>query len=63
MGNWAWGIGHGELGMGHGGNEFLRRLTDTNGLGCLTKNFKGGTSPRIDPWGQSKISNLKSKID
>jgi len=21
----------------------------------LTKNFKGGTSPRIDPWNQSKI--------
>ncbi len=28
----------------------------------LTKNFKGGTSPRIYPWGQSKIQNPKSKI-
>jgi hypothetical protein len=25
--------------------------------------FLDGTSPRIYPWGQSKISNLKSKID
>ena len=31
--------------------------------GCalnLTKNFKGGTSPRIYPWNQSKIESLKS---
>jgi hypothetical protein len=39
----------------------------------MTKNFKGGTSPRIYPWNQSKIENpqapafirgvnLKSKI-
>ena len=26
----------------------------------MTKNFKGGTSRRIYPWNQSKISNLKS---
>jgi hypothetical protein len=26
----------------------------------LTKNFKGGTSPRIYPWNQSKIENRKS---
>ena len=26
----------------------------------LTNNFKGGTSPRIYPWNQSKIENLKS---
>ncbi len=26
----------------------------------LTNNFKGGTSPRIYPWNQSKIENRKS---
>jgi len=26
----------------------------------MTKNFKGGTSPRIYPWNQSKIENRKS---
>jgi len=26
----------------------------------VTKNFKGGTSPRIYPWNQSKIENRKS---
>ena len=26
----------------------------------LTKNFKGGTSPRIYPWNQSKIENRQS---
>jgi len=26
----------------------------------LTKNFKGGTSPRIYPWNQSQIENRKS---
>ena len=26
----------------------------------MTKNFKGGTSPRIYPWNQSQIANLKS---
>ncbi len=25
-----------------------------------TKNFKGGTNPRIYPWNQSKIENRKS---
>jgi hypothetical protein len=25
----------------------------------MTKNFKGGTSPRIYPWNQSKIENRK----
>jgi len=27
---------------------------------ALTNNFKGGTSPRIYPWNQSKIENRKS---
>jgi hypothetical protein len=26
----------------------------------MTKNFKGGTSPRINPWNQSQIENRKS---
>ena len=26
----------------------------------LTTNFKGGTSPRINPWNQSQIANRKS---
>jgi len=26
----------------------------------MTKNFKGGTSPRIYPWNQSQIENRKS---
>jgi hypothetical protein len=26
----------------------------------MTKNFKGGTSPRIYPWNQSQIANQKS---
>jgi hypothetical protein len=26
----------------------------------VTKNFKGGTSPRIYPWNQSQIENRKS---
>jgi death-on-curing protein len=40
-------------------------VTDTflrlNGCALnLTKNFKGGTSPRIYPWNQSQIANRKS---
>ncbi|MEG5146952.1 hypothetical protein QUB27_29895, partial [Microcoleus sp. AT8-B6] len=29
-------------------------------ISSLTTNFKGGTSPRIYPWNQSKIENRKS---
>ena len=39
------------------GNFSLERSVN---LGPVTNNFKGGTSPRIYPWNQSKIPNLKS---
>jgi hypothetical protein len=36
-------------------NQQIRIITDD-------QSFLGGTSLRIDPWGQSKIQNPKSKI-
>ena len=41
-------------------SSYIEIHKDEYELGDLTKNFKGGTSPRIYPWNQSKIENRKS---